>query len=176
MKNLETIAARRKELKELQAKLDTLEVSETSKVLQWKKIVNELDVLEDLEESIKEVFERGKKLGYERAKLKGEIKGEISKIKTLIKYEMSSETFTNDLKFLTQEKVKDKLESNLTYIKEHIDDSDSDICEQLGLIGNLSDFEGQIYEDCFSLNRLNSNSKYNQLKVNIMYGVSTFCN
>ena len=104
--------------------------------------MNELDVLEDLEESIKEVFERGKKLGYERAKLKGEIKGEISKIKTLIKYEMSSETFTNDLKFLTQEKVKDKLESNLTYIKEHIDDSDSDICEQLGLIGNLSDFEG----------------------------------
>ena len=62
MKNLETIAARRKELKELQAKLDTMEVSETSKVLQWKKIVNELDVLEDLEESIKEVFERGKKL------------------------------------------------------------------------------------------------------------------
>ena len=50
MQNLETIAARRKELKELQAKLDTMEVSETSKVLSWKKIVNELDVLEDLEE------------------------------------------------------------------------------------------------------------------------------
>ena len=60
MKNLETIAARRKELKELQAKLDTMEVSETSKVLQWKKIVNELDVLEDLEELLQSSTDKTK--------------------------------------------------------------------------------------------------------------------
>ena len=140
MKNLETIAARRKELKELQAKLDTMEVSETSKVLSWKKIVNELDVLEDLEESIKEVFERGKKLGYERTKLKGEIKGEISKIKDLLDFGVSPEKIIPKLKFLTRDEVKDKLESNIAYIQKHLEDSDSDICDELGLVGNLSDF------------------------------------
>ena len=83
------------------------------------------------------MFEQGLKQGIEQGKLKGEIKGEISKIKGFIKYNISQDNFTTDLKFLTHEKVKDKLEENLAYIQGHLSEPDSDICDELGLVGDL---------------------------------------
>lgn len=96
----------------------------------------EQDFLETQEEVKREEFENGELQG----KLKGEIKGEISKVKSLIKFGVAQEKIITDLKFLTNEKVKDQFESNLEYIKAHPEDSDSDICETLGLVGSLLDF------------------------------------
>jgi len=47
--------------------------------------------------------------------------------------------------FLTDPKVFDKLESNLSYIKDHMDETESVICDELGLYDSLSvsnDLEG----------------------------------
>jgi predicted transposase/invertase (TIGR01784 family) len=103
--------------------------------LYWHQKAVEEDFFETQEEAKREEFDKGK--------LKGEIKGEIKAVKGYLKYEVSKEKFTPDLKFLTQDKVKDSLESNLEYIKNHLEDSDSDICEELGLVGALSDFGAQ---------------------------------
>ena len=82
-------------------------------------------------------FEVGKKQASEKSKLKGEIKGEISKVKSLIKYKVPLKEIASNLQFLTHNKVKEKLEQNINYIQDHINDTDSDICEELGLLGEL---------------------------------------
>jgi len=78
--------------------------------------------------------------GLAKGKFKGELKGEISKVKTLLKFGISQDKIEPELKFLNNDKVKNKLEDNMSYIKEHIQDSDSYICDELGLVADLSDF------------------------------------
>ena len=112
-----------------------------TQVLYWKQQANMQDLIETQKSTAEEAFNEGFEKGLEKAKLKGEIKGEISKVKSLIKFKIAEEEIIKDLKFLTHEKVLDKLESNLQYISEHIGDTDSQICEELGLLGDLSDFE-----------------------------------
>jgi flagellar biosynthesis/type III secretory pathway protein FliH len=92
------------------------------------------------EKAFQEGVEEGIEKGKIKGKLKGEIKGEISKIKDLLDFGVSPEKIIPKLKFLTRDEVKDKLESNIAYIQKHLEDSDSDICDELGLVGNLSDF------------------------------------
>lgn len=75
--------------------------------------------------------------GIEQGKLKGEIKGEISKIKGFLDFGASQEQIIPKLKFLTHDKVKDKIDENLKYIEDHLASSDSDICDELGLVGDL---------------------------------------
>jgi len=101
--------------------------------LYWKQKAQEEDFRETQKELKKEEFEKGKLKG----KIEGEIKGEIKAVKSFIELAVSRDKFIPRLKFLTQEKVKDKLQDNLKYIEEHINDSDSDIGEALGLIGDL---------------------------------------
>jgi hypothetical protein len=122
-------------------KLNMAEWNENTKVLYWKHQANLQDLIETQKSTAEEDFNEGFEKGLEKAKLKGEIKGEISKVKSLIKFKIAEEEIIKDLKFLTHEKVLDKLESNLQYISEHIGDTDSQICEELGLLGDLSDFE-----------------------------------
>jgi len=98
-------------------------------VLSWKQRVTAQDILETQEELRREAFEKGK--------IEGEIKGEISTIKALIKFKIPQEKIVTRVKFFTQDKVKEQLESNLIYIQNHLEDSDSDICDELGLVGNL---------------------------------------
>jgi len=117
--------------------------------LYWKEKDNERAAKQILKESKEEGFEEGFEEGMEKGmqkgiqkgipkgipkgKLKGEIKGEISKIKTLVELEISKDKIIPTLQFLTNPKVFDKLESNLSYIKEHMDDTESVICDELGL-------------------------------------------
>ena len=80
---------------------------------------------------------KGLKEGLAKGEVKGKIKGEISKVKALIKHQIPQESFISDLKFLTHDKVKDSFEKNISYIREHMGDTDSEICDELGLIGDL---------------------------------------
>ncbi|XP_065673233.1 uncharacterized protein LOC136090468 [Hydra vulgaris] len=100
-----------------------------TQALYWKQKMN----AQEAEEIVDETFEKG----MEKGKLKGEIKGEISKVKDFLDFGASHEQNISKLKFLTQDKVKDKIETNLAYIQEHLADSDSDICDELGLVGDL---------------------------------------
>lgn len=139
--NLETIAERKEVLKQALDELETIPGDEWAKLLHWKKLVGELDVLTDMEERLQETqkYARAEYIkAFERGKLEGEIKAEVSKIKALIEWNIPQEKITSNLKFLTQDKVKDRLETNLAYIKDHLSDSDSDICEQLGVVEELS--------------------------------------
>lgn len=118
------------------------------KALYWKQKMNEIAFLEaqqlQEEEALikaQEAFEKGIAKGELQGKLKGEIKGEISKIKGFIKYNIPSEAFTTDLKFLTHDKVRENFKTNLTYIQDHLSDTDSQICDELDLVGRLSDFD-----------------------------------
>jgi len=45
------------------------------------------------------------------------------------------------LKFLTQDKIREEFDYNFEYIKTHLDDTDSQICDELDLVGKLSDFD-----------------------------------
>ena len=107
-----------------------------TKVLYWKQKVNEQDFIATQEELKKEEFKKGEIKG----ELKGEIKGEISKVKDLLDLETPLEKIISKLKFLTHEKVIGNLDHNIKYIREHANDSDSNICDKLGLVGDL--FEG----------------------------------
>jgi predicted transposase/invertase (TIGR01784 family) len=95
--------------------------------LYWKQKENEERSLEALEAEKKEAFDKGK--------IKGEIKGEISKIKDFFGFSLSKEQIISKLKFLTQDKVREQLDSNLEYIKNHLGDSENEIFDALGLIG-----------------------------------------
>jgi len=114
--------------------------SEDQRILYWKQRSNEIEELKEQKMLEEKAFQEGIEKGIEKGKLKGEIKGEISKIKGFIKYSISPETFTTDLKFLTHDKVKENFKTNLTYIQDHLSDADSDICDELELVGKLSDF------------------------------------
>lgn len=104
-----------------------------TKVLYWKQKMNEQDILEAQKELRQKAFEKG----IEKGKLKGEIKGEISKIKDFFELGVLQEQIIPKLKFLTNDKVRDKIDTNLTYIREHLEEADSDICDELGLVGDL---------------------------------------
>ena len=92
---------------------------------------------EDLEREAREAREEAEK-SFEKGKLKGEIKGKISKVKALIKYNVPKENIVQDLKFLTDVKVLENLDNHLDYIREYNDETDSLICENLGLVGAFS--------------------------------------
>ena len=118
------------------------------KALYWKQKMNEIAFLEaqqlQEEEAIikaQEAFEKGIAKGELQGKLKGEIKGEISKIKDLLELGISQEKIIPKLKFLTQEKVKGEFDHNFDYIRTHLEDTDSQICDELDLVGRLSDFD-----------------------------------
>jgi hypothetical protein len=115
--------------------------NENTKILYWKQKANMQDLIETQKSTAEEAFNEGFEKGLEKAKLNGEIKGEISKVKDFINFGIEKKQIIEKLKFLTHEKVINKLESNLQYISEHIGDTDSQICEELGLLGDLSDFE-----------------------------------
>ena len=119
-------------------------LSEDQRILYWKQKSNEMEELKEQkmleEKAFQEGVEEGIEKGKIKGKLKGEIKGEISKIKDLLDFGVSPEKIIPKLKFLTRDEVKDKLESNIAYIQKHLEDSDSDICDELGRVGNLSDF------------------------------------
>jgi predicted transposase/invertase (TIGR01784 family) len=72
-----------------------------------------------------------------KGKLKGEIKGEISKIKNFIELEVPQEKFAPKLHFLNEEKFKINLDFNLSYIKEHLEDTESAIGEHLNLFDKM---------------------------------------
>lgn len=105
-----------------------------TKVLYWKQKMNEQAILEVQEETLEKVQE-----AFDKGKLKGEIKGEISKIKDFFELGVLQEQIIPKLKFLTKDKVRDKIDTNLTYIQEHLEEADSDICDELGLVGDLSE-------------------------------------
>ena len=118
------------------------------KALYWKQKMNEIAFLEaqqlQEEEAIikaQEAFEKGIAKGELQGKLKGEIKGEISKIKDLLELGISQEKIIPKLKFLTQEKIKGEFDHNFDYISTHLEDTDSQICDELDLVGRLSDFD-----------------------------------
>jgi predicted transposase/invertase (TIGR01784 family) len=111
--------------------------SSDTQALYWKQKMNELDLIETQQELEYEAFERGEVKG----KLKGEIKGEISKIKDLLDLGISKETITPKLKFLTQDKIREEFDHNFEYIRNHLEDTDSQICDELDLVGKLSDFD-----------------------------------
>ena len=104
-----------------------------TRVLYWKQKADERSELLEA----KRLQEEQYKHGFDSGQLKGEIKGEISKVKFSIKYKVPLKEIASDLQFLTHNKVKDKLEQNINYIQDHINDTDSDICEELGLLGEL---------------------------------------
>jgi len=106
-------------------------------VLEWKQRITHQDKLETQESLREEEYVKGEMKG----KIKGEIKGEISKVKAFFDLGIPREKIIPKLKFLNDDKVKDNIESNLTYIKNHSDDSDSEICEELGLVGSLANFD-----------------------------------
>jgi hypothetical protein len=124
-----------------------------TKALYWKQRVTEQDLLETQESLNKEMFEKGKLEGRVEGRVKGEIKGriegeikgriegEISQVKSLIKYNIPKEKIILDLKFLIDDKVSDKLEENLAYIHDNINDSNSNICDALGLVARFSEFD-----------------------------------
>lgn len=68
------------------------------------------------------------------------IKGEISKIKALMKYEISQEKMIHDLKFLTHKNVINNIKDNLAYIRAHLEDTDDNICDELDLVNKLLGF------------------------------------
>lgn len=107
------------------------------KTLYWKQKMNEESFLAAQELQEREVFEKGEIKG----KLKGEIKGEISKIKDFFNLGIAQEKIISMLKFLTDDKIKDNIEPNLSYIQSHFNDSDSEICEELGLVGSLTNLD-----------------------------------
>lgn len=74
--------------------------------------------------------------------LKCGIQAEITVTKSLSKLGILNEEIIPHLKFLTQDQLKDKLETNLAYIRGHIEDSNSDICDQLGLLILLGESSG----------------------------------
>jgi hypothetical protein len=135
--------ARKQELLSALSELETQEMDGDTKVLCWKRIVSELDVIETQEELQREAYEAGYKKSYAQGKFIGEIESEISNIKTFLKMGIPEAKIINSdyiLKFLKHEKVRDNLEANLKYIGAHIEDSDSDICSALGLIECLLDY------------------------------------
>ena len=81
-------------------------------------------------------FEAGKKQASEKAKLKGEIKGEIKNVKNLLKFKIEQDKILETLNFLLGNNKKEAV-TNVKYIQDHINDTDSDICEELGLLGEL---------------------------------------
>jgi predicted transposase/invertase (TIGR01784 family) len=80
-------------------------------VLYWKQKQNEIDAIQQKEFDKEEAFNQGK--------WKGEVKGEIKQIKFGLKYKMDEEKIVEDLKFLKKD--------NFPYIKEHLDETESQI-------------------------------------------------
>ena len=100
-----------------------------TKVLYWKQKVNEQDLLETQEDAKKEAYAQGEKLG----KIKGEIKGEISKIKMAIENELSEEKILKKLNH-----TKEKFPEIKQYFVEHPsavqeDDNESILIGELGI-------------------------------------------
>lgn len=97
--------------------------------------------LETLEEYYKVIQEEANKpLSLSEVELKGEIKGEILLIKALLDLNIKKEEITKYLKFLTDYDAFGDIEEYIKYIKEHNQDTDSDIFDKLGLVYCLSDF------------------------------------
>ena len=107
-----------------------------TKVLYWKQKVNEQDLLETQEDAKKEAYAQGEKLG----KIKGEIKGEISKIKMAIENELSEEKILKKLNH-----TKEKFPEIKQYFAKHPsaaqeDDNESILIGELGIeLEDISD-------------------------------------
>ncbi|MDX2050151.1 MAG: hypothetical protein SFT93_03120, partial [Rickettsiaceae bacterium] len=80
------------------------------------------------EQDLRLTHEEEKREAYDRGKLEGE----ISKVKALIKCGISFDIIKEkaELKFLTSSL---NLEKSLVYINDHINDTESEICKDLGL-------------------------------------------
>lgn len=66
-------------------------------------------------------------------RLGDKIVAEIDKVKFAFKLKVNKDDIIPYLKYLTDEAIKHNLDSNLKYISEHMDDSESDICDKLKL-------------------------------------------
>lgn len=108
--------------------LKSLEVSEAE---ERKKEKQEHE--QEVEEAKQKSKQEGKIEGRKEGEQKGKLKGEISQIKTLIELEIPEDKIIPKLKFLTDSRVSDRLADNLSYIKEHMDETESVICDELGL-------------------------------------------
>lgn len=109
--------------------------------LQCAQYEHQQDAAEDLRLTIEaKIAKEGRDKYLEgklEGKLKGEIKGEIKMVKGFLKYNVPKANIVQDLKFLTDPKVLENLDNNLDYIRQHNDETDSLICEELGLMGAL---------------------------------------
>ncbi|MDX2050420.1 MAG: hypothetical protein SFT93_04545, partial [Rickettsiaceae bacterium] len=85
------------------------------------------------EQDLRLTHEEEKREAYDRGKLEGEIKGEIHMIKVLLDNHVEKEKIIQSLKHLTNATLQHNLDKNLAYIQEHINDTDSQICKDLGL-------------------------------------------
>jgi len=110
------------------------------KALYWKQKMNETAFLEAQQLQEQEALIKVQE-AFAKGKIEGEIKGEISKIKDLLDLGISKETITPKLKFLTQDKIRKEFDHNFEYIRTHLGDTDSQICDELDLVGKLSDFD-----------------------------------
>ena len=106
---------------------------EIMEISNWKPQIKEVyeKALQKEQDEILEAQER-ENTALIKGKLKGELKGEISKFKDFQKLKLQEELYKDMFKYLKPD--------NFSYIKEHIQDSDSDICDTLGLVADLSDF------------------------------------
>ena len=114
---------------------------EAMRISNWDRHTQELYFLEkrvrqEYEEE-REYLKYKVKEEFKRGELKGEIQGEISKIKTLINLGIEQKQIVQSLNFLTMQELKDKLENNIEYIKDHVNETDRQICEDLDLLRPL---------------------------------------
>lgn len=119
--------------------MKTANWTQDQRILYWKQKANEADEIMEQkrlqDEAKKNGFEEGIQTGFEegieKGTKQGKLKGEISKVKDLLEFGISPEQIISKLKFLTSNHVE--------YIKNHTEEYDSDICNDLGLMGSLSE-------------------------------------
>lgn len=91
--------------------------------------------IEKTEKTSKKRYE----VGIAQGKLCNQIAKEIGLIKNAIKHEIDPTILIGQLKFLNHEKVENNFEFNVSYILEHFEDSNYEICDVLGLVDVLFD-------------------------------------
>lgn len=100
--------------------------------LYWKQKADEQSELLEAKRLQEEKYKQGFDKGFDNGKLKDKIKN----VKILVKFKIEQDKILETLNFLSG-KNKQEAITNVKYIQGHINDTDSDICEELGLLGEL---------------------------------------